>query len=180
MALKVRTQKSSVLLWIGLNYQFDSALGEFKPVINVQVPLFEKYAFQDRSDSSSFKAISTKFSLKNYSDPFISVFYISILKNFEKHVSEKNIKYPDSYAIGFDFSLVLNPKASINFNFEQRYQTALKEDGAKVNPTKTLPTMGLGATYSINSKNSFTVSSNIGTSSSSPDSIVSVALWHKF
>ena len=167
-------------LWIGINYQFDSLLGEFKPSIDFQVPLFEKSSYQDKTKSSSLKAFSSRFSLKNYSDPLVSSFYISVLKNFEKSIGSKDIKYPDSYALGFDLSLILNPKASINFNFAQRYQTKLKENARDVNPTTTLPTMGIGATYSINQNNSFTISSRVGSSSNAPDSIVSLSLWHKF
>jgi len=44
----------------------------------------------------------------------------------------------------------------------------------------TLPTLGLGATYSLNETNSLTISSSVGTSSNSQDSVVSVSLWHKF
>lgn len=167
-------------LWLGVNYQFDTLLSEFKPAVNFQIPVFEKYNYQDSTKSSSLKAFSTKFSLKNYSDPLVSTFYISMLKNFEKNVGSKKIKYPDSYAIGFDLSLILNPKASINFNFAQRYQTELKENNVDVNPTTTLPTMGIGATYSINQNNSFTINSSVGSSSNSPDSILSFSLWHKF
>ena len=167
-------------LWLGVNYQFDSVFGEFKPALNFQVPIFEKYSYQASSDSSSLQAFSTRFSLKNYSDPLVSTFYISALKNFEKDVGSNKVSYPDSYAVGFDLSLILNPKASINFNFAQRYQTALEENGVKVSPTTTLPTMGIGATYSLNQNNSITISSSIGTSANSPDSIVSASLWHKF
>jgi len=71
-------------LWLGVNYQFNSIFGEFKPALNFQVPVFEKYRYQDNSESSSLQAFSTKFSLKNYSDPLVSTFYISALKNFEK------------------------------------------------------------------------------------------------
>ena len=167
-------------LWVGVNYQFDAIFGDFKPAINFQIPVLEKSNYQNKNENSSLKAFSTKLSFKNYLDPLISTFYISALKNFEKSVGSKDIKYPDSYAIGFDLSVVLNPKASINFNFAQRYQTTLKENGVEVNPSMTLPTLGLGATYSLNETNSLTISSSVGTSSNSPDSVVSVSLWHKF
>jgi hypothetical protein len=167
-------------VWMGFNYQLDSILGEFKPAIEFQIPIFEKYHYQNKSASNSLKAFSTKFSLRNYSDPLVSSFYISVLKNFEKNVGDKKVQYPDSYAIGFDMSLILNQRASLNFNFAQRYQTPLKENSQKVNPSITVPTMGLGATYSISENNSFTISSSIGSSANSPDSIITASLWHKF
>lgn len=167
-------------VWMGFNYQLNSILGEFKPSIEFQIPIFEKYHYQNKTASNSLKAFSTKFSLRNYSDPLVSNFYISVLKNFEKNVGNIKIQYPDSYAIGFDMSLILNQRVSLNFNFAQRYQTALKENSQKVNPSTTLPTMGFGATYSINENNSFTISSSIGTSSNAPDSIVTASIWHKF
>lgn len=167
-------------MWVGVNYQFDAIFGDFKPAINFQIPVLEKSNYQNENENSSLKTFSTKLSFKNYLDPLISTFYISALKNFEKSVGSKDIKYPDSYAIGFDLSVILNPKASINFNFAQRYQTTLKENGVEVNPSMTLPTLGLGATYSLNETNSLTISSSVGASSNSPDSVVSVSLWHKF
>ena len=113
-------------VWVGVNYQFDSILGEFKPSVDFQVPVFEKTSYQSKTKSSSLKAFSSRFSLRNYSDPLVSSFYISVLKNFEKSIGSTNIKYPDSYALGLDLSLILNPKVSLNFNFAQRYQTKLR------------------------------------------------------
>lgn len=167
-------------LWMGFNYQLDAILGEFKPSIEFQIPIFEKYHYQNKTANNSLKAFSTKFSLRNYSDPLVSSFYISVLKNFEKNVGDIKVQYPDSYAIGLDMSLILNQRVSLNLNFAQRYQTPLKENSQKVNPSTTLPTMGFGATYSLNENNSFTISSSIGTSSNAPDSIVTASLWHKF
>lgn len=167
-------------LWLGINYQFDTLFAEFIPSITLQVPLFEKSFYQNTDSDDSLKAFSAKLSLKNYSDPLVSTFYISTTQNFERKIGTKDIKYPDSYSLGLDLSLILNPKASINFNFEQRYQSVLKEDARETNPSTTLPTMGLGATYSINQTNSVTISSSVGNSSSSPDSVVSLSLWHKF
>jgi hypothetical protein len=167
-------------VWMGVNYQLDSILGEFKPSIEVQIPIFEKNHYQNKTSSNSLKAFSAKFSLRNYSDPLVSSFYISALKNFEKSVGDKKVHYPDSYAIGFDMSLILNQRVSLNFNFAQRYQTPLKEDSQKVTPSTTVPTMGLGATYSLNEYNSFSISSSIGTSANSPDSTLTASLWHKF
>jgi len=70
-------------LWVGVNYQFDSIVGEFKPVLNFQLPIFEKDYYRDMSNTSSLKAFSSKISLRNYSDPLVTTFYISALKNFE-------------------------------------------------------------------------------------------------
>ena len=107
-------------VWMGFNYQLNSILGEFKPSIEFQIPIFEKYHYQNKTASNSLKAFSTKFSLRNYSDPLVSNFYISVLKDFEKNVGNIKIQYPDSYAIGFDMSLILNQRVSLNFNFAQR------------------------------------------------------------
>ena len=167
-------------LWIGVNYQFDVLFAEFKPSITFQIPLYEKSFYQNSDSSDSSKAFGARFALKNYSDPLVSTFYISTTQNFKRKVGVKDVEYPDSYSLGLDLSLILNPKASINFNFEQRYQSVLKEDASETNPSTTLPTMGLGATYSINQMNSVTIGSSVGNSSNSPDSVVSLSLWHKF
>lgn len=167
-------------LWVGTNYQFDTIFAEFKPSITFQIPLYEKSLYQNSNSDDSLKALSTRFALRNYSDPLVSTFYLSTTQNFERKIGVKDVEYPDIYSLGLDLSLILNPKASINFNFEQRYQSVLKENKREVSPSTTLPTMGLGATYSINQMNSVTISSSVGNSSSSPDSIVSLSLWHKF
>ena len=167
-------------LWIGVNYQFDVLFAEFKPSITFQIPLYEKSFYQNSDSGDSLKAFGARFALKNYSDPLVSTFYISTTQNFKRKVGVKDVEYPDSYSLGLDLSLILNPKASINFNFEQRYQSVLKEDASETNPSTTLPTMGLGATYSINQMNSVTIGSSVGNSSNSPDSVVSLSLWHKF
>lgn len=167
-------------LWLGISYQLDTVFAEFKPSITFQIPIYEKSFYQNTNSDNSLKAFSTKVALKNYSDPLVSTFYISTTQNFERKIGTKDVKYPNSYSLGVDLSLILNPKASINFNFEQRYQSVLKENKREVNPSTTLPTMGIGATYSINQMNSFTISASVGNSSSSPDSIVSLSLWHKF
>ena len=86
---------------MGFNYQLNSILGEFKPSIEFQIPIFEKYHYQNKTTNSSLKAFSTKFSLRNYSDPLVSSFYISVLKNFEKSVGDIKVKY----TIDFDMSL---------------------------------------------------------------------------
>jgi len=167
-------------LWIGVNYQFDVLFAEFKPSITFQIPLYEKSFYKNSDSGDSLKAFGARFALKNYSDPLVSTFYISTTQNFKRKVGVKDVEYPDSYSLGLDLSLILNPKASINFNFEQRYQSVLKEDASETNPSTTLPTMGLGATYSINQMNSVTIGSSVGNSSNSPDSVVSLSLWHKF
>lgn len=175
-----KTDTNFDALWVGVNYQFDTLFAEFKPSITFQIPLFERSFYQNANSDDSLKAFSTRLALKNYSDPLVSTFYLSTTQNFERKIGAKEVEYPDSYSIGADLSLILNPKASINFNFEQRYQSVLKENGREVNPTTTLPTMGIGATYSIDPTNSVTIGSSVGNSSSSPDSIVSLSLWHKF
>lgn len=175
-----KTDTNFDALWVGVNYQFDTLFAEFKPSITFQIPLFERSFYQNANSDDSLKAFSTRLALKNYSDPLVSTFYLSTTQNFERKIGAKEVEYPDSYSIGADLSLILNPKASINFNFEQRYQSVLKENGREVNPTTTLPTMGIGATYSIDPTNSVTIVGSVGNSSSSPDSIVSLSLWHKF
>lgn len=175
-----KTDTNFDALWVGANYQFDTLFAEFKPSITFQIPLYEKSFYQNAHNDNSLKAFSTRLALKNYSDPLVSTFYLSTTQNFERKIGAKEVEYPDSYSMGADLSLILNPKASINFNFEQRYQSVLKENGREVNPSTTLPTMGIGATYSINQTNSLTISSSVGNSSSSPDSVVSLSLWHKF
>ena len=167
-------------LWFGFKYDFDSISEQFKPSITLQTALYQNTTYQNKDARYNLKSFSLKYALKNYSDPLISNISFSTTQNLKRDVGNKEIKLPDTYNIGLNLSLILNPKVSLNFTFDNTYQTKMKEDDYIVNDSTILATMGFGVTYSLNEKNAFTFNSKIGTSANAPDSTISFSLWHKF
>ena len=167
-------------LWFGFKYDFDSIWGQFKPNISFKTALTQNTTYQQIDKKHSFKSFNLKYSLRNYSDPLVSSISFSTTQNLKRDIEDKEIKLPDSYTIGLDLSLVLNPKVSLNFAFDNTYQTKMEEDNFKVNDSTILSTMGFGVTYSLDEKNAFTFNSKVGTSANAPDSTISFSLWHKF
>jgi len=174
------TSNSFDSLWVGLKYDLDTIAGQFKPNITFQTALAQNTTYQTKEKRSSLKSFSLKYALKHYSDPLVSSISFSTTQNLKRDVGDKEIKLPDSYTLGLDISLILNPKVSLNFAFDNTYQTKMKEDSYTVNDSTILSTMGFGVTYSLNEKNAFTFNSKIGTSANAPDSTMSFSLWHKF
>jgi len=167
-------------LWIGIKYDLESIIGQFKPNITFQTAISQNTTYQKKEENHSGKSYSLAYSLKNYSDPLVSNISFSTTQNLKRKVGEKEIKLPDSYTLGLDVSLILNPKVSLNFAFDNTYQTKMKEDNYTVNDSTILSSMGFGVTYSLNENNAFTFNSKMGTSANTPDSTMSFSLWHKF
>lgn len=167
-------------LWVGLDYKFEAIKQKFKPSIVVEIPIYERPYYNSEFGSNYLRALYVKGQLRHFSDPMISTLYISALQNFEKNIGSYKIQYPNSYAIGYDLAFVVNPDVLLNFSFEQRFQTSVFENNTKINPSTNLPTMGIGATYSIDEENSISILGTTGNSSSAPDSTFSISLWHKF
>lgn len=166
-------------LWIGGTYSFDS-IDSFKPYLTIQAAFLQKERYIENTTNTALKSYSVKASLKNYSDPVISTLYVGTIFNGAKTIGGYKVENGNSFSAGFDFSVILSPKIALDIGAEQRYQTETKINGVKYSNTSTISTMSIGATYSINTKNSLAVSSAMGGSSQSPDSILSISLWHKF
>lgn len=118
--------------------------------------------------------------MKNYSDPVISSVYVGGVLNSDRKFDYGKLEYGNSLYFGFDFSVILSPKVSLDIGLEQRYQSASKFEGRKTSNSYSIPTMFLGTTYSINSNTAISVSGTAGGSSSAPDSVFSISLWKKF
>ncbi|RLA82217.1 MAG: hypothetical protein DRG78_07820 [Epsilonproteobacteria bacterium] len=174
------TSNSFDSLWVGFKYDLDTVAGQFKPNITFQTALAQNTTYQTKDEKHNLKSYSLKYALKHYSDPLVSSISFSTTQNLKRNIGDKEIKLPNSYTIGLDLSLVLNPKVSLNFAFDNTYQDKMKEDNYTVNDSTILSSMGFGVTYSLNEKNAFTFNSKIGTSANTPDSTMSFSLWHKF
>ena len=166
-------------LWVGGVYSFER-LGVFIPDLALQVPLYQKDKFLNSTSNSSLKSCSAKVSFKNYSDPVISRLFLGTIINQPKQIGENKIDNGDLIFGGFDLSVILSPKISLDFGMEQRHQSERKINNVTNSNSANISTLTLGATYSITSKSSLIVSGSIGGSSQSPDSITSVSFWQKF
>lgn len=91
-----------------------------------------------------------------------------------------NLEYGNTLFFGFDMSVILSPKVSLDAGLEQRFQSASKFEGRKTSNSYSIPTFSLGATYSLNSDTAISVSGTAGGSSSAPDSVFTLSLWKKF
>jgi hypothetical protein len=174
------TSNSFDSLWLGLKYDFDSIAGEFKPNFTFQTAISQSSSYQNEKDRFNFKSYNLKYAIKNYSDPLVSTVFLSTTQNFKRKIDIKDVKLSDTYTLGLNLSLILNPKVSLNFGFDNTYQTEMEEDRVKVNESTILSNMGFGVTYNINENNAFTFNSKIGISANAPDSTISFSLWHKF
>jgi hypothetical protein len=167
-------------VWVGIKYDFDSIFGEFKPHITFQTAINQNLQYQQQEKTYHFKSFNLEYALKNYSDPLVSTISFATTQNLKKEINNIGIELPDSYTLGLDLALILNPKVSLNFAYDTTYQTKMKEDNFTVNDSTILSSIGMGVTYSLNEKNAFTFNSKVGTSANAPDSTISFSLWHKF
>lgn len=168
-------------LYIGGNYTFDNLLiDEFQQSITFQAAVLQNIKYQKEDKDYSFKDYNLKYSIKSFSDPLITILSIGTNQILRRDINSTNIDLPNSYFIGLDLFLILNPNISLNLNTEHSYQTSMKEDGVKVNNSTILSTIGFGLTYNLSEKNAITIDSSVGTSTNAPDSRLTFSLWHKF
>ena len=168
-------------LYIGGNYTFDSLLiDEFQQSIIFQTAVLQNIKYQNADKDYSFKDYNLKYSVKSFSDPLVTILSLGTNQTLKRDISNTNIDLPNSYFVGLDLFLILNPNISLNLNTEHSYQTSMKEDGKKVNNSTIMSTMGFGITYNMSENNALTLNSSVGTSTNAPDSRLTFSLWHKF
>lgn len=167
-------------LWIGGIYTGDTIGGIFVPQVTLQGGVIQREEHFDEAKNFIFKSFSAQFALKNYSDPVISSLYIGGVYNMDRNFNYGKLEYGNSFYFGFDMSIILSPKISLDVGLEQRYQSGSKFEGRKTSNSYSIPTFSLGATYSLNSDTAISVSGTAGGSSSAPDSVFTISLWKKF
>ena len=178
--IKTDTTTEFSNLWVGFKYAFDKKIGDFKQEITLKTAVYEKNHYAENKSASNFKSYNIRYSLSALLDPVVLNIYLETLQNLSRKIDDKNIKFPNIYTLGVNTNIILNPKFSLSLDFIETYQTKLLEDNQKVNPSTILSQIGFGFTYNIDSKNAIIISTLVGTSSSAPDSISSLSLWHKF
>lgn len=166
-------------LWVGGTYSFD-AIDDFKPYLTLQASIYQKERFLDSIKNTYANSYSAKLAFRNYSDPVISTLHIGTIYNGAKDIGGYKVDNGNSLSAGLNFSIILSPKIALDIGTEQRYQTETKVNGVASSNAAIISTLNIGATYSMGAKNSLAVSGIMGGSSKSPDSILSVSLWHKF
>jgi hypothetical protein len=166
-------------LWMGGTYAFD-AIDDFKPYLTVQGSVYQKERYLNSTKNTYGNSYSAKLAFRNYSDPVISTLSVGAIHSGSKEIAGYNVDNGNLFSVGLDLSIILSPKVALDIGTEQRYQTETKIDGVAYSNAAIISTLNIGATYSMSAKNSLAVSGTMGGSSKSPDSILSVSLWHKF
>lgn len=166
-------------LWIGGIYSFES-VGDFKPQLSAQLSAYQKKEYNNERENLYARSASLKASIKNYSDPVVSTFFVGATVSGKNKIGGYKVEDGNQIFFGLDMSIILSPKVSLDIGLDQRYQMESKTDGVKVSNSKSIPTMSVGATYVLTPKTSLSISGSAGGSSDAPDSIFSLSLWQKF
>ena len=118
--------------------------------------------------------------LRGYSDPVVYSAYAGVGYNQGRKFKMGKIDYGNSIYIGGNLSIILSPKITLDLGVEQRFQTERKINENQSSELRSIPTLSLGSTYSINATTAISVSGNFGGSSAAPDAIFGFSLWKKF
>lgn len=179
-SIKSKSDTEFSNFWIGAKYDFDKKIYDFKQSLTLQIALLENSHYQNHKEKSYLKSFNLRYANTAYLDPVVVTIYLETIQNFKKDIGIHTVEYPNIYTFGIDTNIILNPKISLSLNFQESYQSDMKEDSKKVNPSTILSQIGFGVNYNINSKNALIISTSTGTSSVAPDSRLSFSLWHKF
>lgn len=166
-------------LSLGFVYSFNS-IASFMPQISAQASIFDRIHFNTAVKMFYLKSASAQFSLKTYSDPLILSFYIGGGYNENLRFKHNTVNFGNALFAGFDSSIILSPKISLDIAFSQSYQNASKFNGIKYTSNYSIPNTSLGFSYSLNNDNAVSISSSISGSSSAPSSIIGLSFWTKF
>jgi len=97
-------------LYIGGNYTFDSLLiDEFQQSIIFQTAVLQSIKYQNADKDYSFKDYNLKYSVKSFSDPLVTILSLGTNQTLKRDISNTNIDLPNSYFVGLDLFLILNP-----------------------------------------------------------------------
>ncbi|HHW4613083.1 TPA: hypothetical protein ACUW3Q_001385 [Campylobacter coli] len=163
-------------LWLGFIYTGDS-IADLIPQITFQAAVVQR---EKAVKNFYLKSQSLQASLRGYSDPVVYSIYTGFGYNQSRKFKTLKIEYGNSIYVGGDLSIILSPKITLDLGAEQRFQTEQKINGYQNSEVRSIPTLSLGSTYSINSDTAVSVNASFGGSSASPDSIFGISLWKKF
>lgn len=166
-------------LWLGFIYTGDS-IADFVPQITFQTALIQREKVINQTKNFYFKSQSLQLSLRGYSDPVVYSIYTGFGYNQTREFKIGKIQYGNTINIGGNLSIILSPKITLDLGAEQRFQTEQKINGYQNSEIRSIPTLSLGSTYSINQDTAISVNAEFGGSSASPDSVFGLSLWKKF
>lgn len=166
-------------LWLGFIYTGDS-IADFVPQITFQSAIAQREKVINQTKNFYLKSQSLQFSLRGYSDPVVYSIYTGFGYNAKRQFKMGEIEYGNTFNIGGNLSIILSPKITLDLGAEQRFQTEQKINGYQNSEIRSIPTLSLGSTYSINSDTAISVNADFGGSSAAPDSVFGLSLWKKF
>lgn len=166
-------------LWLGFIYTGDS-IADFVPQLTFQTALVQRERAFRQDKNFYLKSQSIRASLKGYSDPVVYGIYAGFGYNQARKFKIAKIQYGNTLYVGGNLSIVLSPKITLDLEAEQRFQTKRKIDGFQDSGLRSIPTLSLGSTYSINADTAISVSADFGGSSAAPDGVFGLSLWKKF
>lgn len=164
-------------LWLGFIYTGES-FADFIPQITFQTALVQREKAINNTKNFYLKSQNLQASLRGYSDPVVYSIYSGFGYNQARKFKALKIEYGHSIYVGI--SIVLSPKITLDLGAEQRFQMKQKINGYQNSETRSIPTLSLGSTYSINADTAIAVNANFGGSSAAPDSVFGLSLWKKF
>lgn len=164
---------------VGGIFSFGS-LGAFIPQISLNLSAFERVRFDGIIQNFYAKNASVQVSFKTYSDPLILSLYAGFGYNGNLKFKDNAVNFGNAYYAGFDGSIVLSPKVSLDIGFQQSYQEASTYNGKQYTGNYSIPTISLGFSYSFDDDTAISLSGTGSGSNSSPSSIFALSLWKKF
>ncbi|MCX2683872.1 hypothetical protein OQH60_08370, partial [Campylobacter sp. MIT 21-1685] len=166
-------------LWLGFIYTAE-AIADFVPQITFQTALVHREKAINENTNFYFKSQNLQGALRGYNDPVVYGIYVGVNYNQKRNFSFAKIEYGNSFYLGGDLSIILSPKITLDLGAEQRFQTEQKINGNQNSQLRSIPTISLGSTYSLNSSTAISVNSSFGGSSAAPDALFGISLWKKF
>lgn len=166
-------------LWLGFIYTADSFV-DFVPQITFQTAIIQRETFVNEDKNFYLKSQNLQATLRGYSDPVVYGIYGGFGYNAKRKFEFARVEYGNSFYVGGDLSIILSPKITLDLGAERRFQTEQKINGYQNSEIRSIPTLSVGSTYSVNSDTAVSVSASFGGSSAALDAIFGVSLWKKF
>ncbi|WP_104721603.1 hypothetical protein [Helicobacter mesocricetorum] len=166
-------------LWLGFIYTGKS-IADFVPQITFQTAILQRESSAAEDKSFYLKSQSLQATLRGYSDPVVYSIYGGFGYNAKRKFKIGKIDYGHSMYVGGDLSIILSPKITLDLGAEQRFQTKQRINRNQTSNIRSIPTLSVGSTYSLNQDTAISVNANFGGSSAAPDAIFGLTLWKKF
>lgn len=164
---------------LGLIYSFKN-LSSFIPQLSLNLSIFERVRFDGQIKNFTTKNANAQMSFKTYSDPIILSLYFGFGYNENLKFGKNAVNFGNAYYAGFDGSIILSPKVSLDIGFQQSYQEASRYNGRTYTGNYSIPTISLGFSYSFDDDTAISLSGIGSGSNSAPSSIFTLSLWKKF